>query len=136
MGRSVIRCGARFTKSSGTDLFLGAFCKHLPVSHGFSKLIHRGRITADLNPSPPGLLTFLSLWCHLKKKSNAIGPPSLPPSPPFPSLPPSLHLMLSLFLRRLIPSLSGRPNQITSAARSTDSFLSTPALSGCSAGVF
>lgn len=77
-------------------------------------------------------LFFLSLWCHLKKP-NAISPPSLPP----PSLPASsLHLMLSLFLHCLTQSLSGKPNRITSAARSKDSFLSTPALSGCSAGVF
>lgn len=71
-------------------------------------------------------LFFLSLQCHLKKEKNPT-PSALPPC----VLPPS-HALL---LRCLIRSLSGRPNRITSAARSTDSFLSTPALSGCSAGV-
>lgn len=84
---------------------------------------------ADLNPPRSKRLTFSSyrysvVW---KKKKPQRHQPSLPAS--------SLHLMRSLLLRCLIRSLSGRPNRITSAARSTDSFLSTPALSRCSSGV-
>ncbi|TNN66217.1 hypothetical protein EYF80_023556 [Liparis tanakae] len=61
--------------------------------------------------------------------------PPLPPLPP--SLPPSFHILLSLGLCCLTHSLSSTLSWITSpSTRSTDSFLSTPALSGCSAGVF
>lgn len=53
-----------------------------------------------------------------------------------PSLPPSLPSSHALSLRRLIHCPSSAPSRITSpSTRSTDSFLYTPALSGCSAGV-
>lgn len=79
-------------------------------------------------------ISFLSQYCN--QKQSSIITSHLPPLPP-PSLPPSLLLLLSLSLCCLTRSLSSTLNWITSpSTRSTDSFLYTPALSGCSAGVF
>lgn len=87
------------------------------------------QVMTDLNPPCSKRLTFSSyLYSHLKKEKNPT-PSALPPCvlPPSHALPPSL-------LPHSIPERQTEPD--TSAARSTDSFLSTPALSGCSAGVF
>lgn len=75
---------------------------------------------------------FLSQSCNQKQSSTITS--HLPP------LSPSLYPLLLLFslpLGCLTHSLSSTLNWITSpSTRSTDSFLYTPALSGCSAGVF
>lgn len=122
MRRSVTECGLCFAKIPEPDWrIFGISELPLPL------------LQTDLNPPRSKRLTFSSylhsvIWKKRKKKKpNAISPPSLRP--------PSISCSHS-FSRCLIRSLSGRPNRITSAARSTDSFLSTPALSGCSAGVF